>query len=470
MDAFANWVGAASGFMWNNVLVFVLIGAGAWFTLYLGGVQIKNFGLGFRTLFSGFSLSGKKAGKSGMSSFQAVATAIAAQIGTGNIVGAATALIMGGPGALFWMWIAAFLGMATIYVEATLAQHFKTYDETGQVVGGPAYYIWRGLNKKWLANLFSILIILALGFMGNMVQSNSISSAFKPYGINPIIIGVIVAVLAALIFFAGISAIASFAEKVVPIMAILYIAVGLIVIFTNLSALPGVFASIFQGAFNPTAAVGGVVGISIKNAMRYGVARGLFSNEAGMGSTPHAHAVAKVKEPATQGAVACVSVFIDTFLVLNITAFTILITGVIQYDTTAPAGVIRAVAEGVELTQQAFGSTFLGPTLGTLFVTICLSFFAFTTVVGWYYFGETNVRFLFGKKGLIPYKVLAVFFVFLGSTLKLDLVWNLSDLFNALMVLPNLVGIILLGKYSKKIMNDYANKIPYEPFEAKAEK
>lgn len=459
MDTVLNAVVGVNGFLWGYFLIFLLCGTGAFFTIYLGGIQIKKFGAGFKNLFGSFSLSGDKAGKDGMSPFQAVTTAIAAQVGTGNLVGAATAVVMGGPGALFWMWLAAFFGMATIFVEAILAQHYKTKDETGQTVGGPAYYITRGLKQKWLGAIFSVCLILALGFMGNMVQSNSISDAFnQAFGINPLIIGVILAILAGLIIFKGISAIAAFAEKAVPIMAGLYITVGLLVIIMNIGAIPGVIVAIFKGAFNPQSVLGGAVGIGIAQAMRYGIARGLFSNEAGMGSTPHSHAVATVDEPVKQGTLAIVSVFIDTFIILNISAFTILTSGVVQYDADG-----TPLLKGIAVVQTAFSKSFLGG-IGPAFVTICLLFFAFTTIIGWYYFAETNVRFLFGKKGLTPFKILVVCFIVLGSALKLDLVWELADLFNGFMVIPNLIAILLLAKVAKGIMKDYDAGRPYVPF------
>lgn len=456
MDALLNLVTSINGFFWGSFLIFLLCGTGIFYTIYLKGVQVKKFSMGFKELFGGFSLSGKKAGKHGMSSFQAVATAIAAQVGTGNMVGAATAVVMGGPGALFWMWVAAFFGMATIFAEAVLAQHFKTKDETGQVVGGPAYYIEKGLHMKWLAVLFAIFIIFALGFMGNMVQSNSISDAFsKAFGVPTYITGIILAICAGLIIFAGISGIAAFAEKAVPIMAILYIVVGLVVILGNITAMPGVIVNIFKGAFNPQAVLGGAVGVTIAKAMRYGIARGLFSNEAGMGSTPHAHAVATVDNPVKQGTLAVVAVFIDTFVILNISGFVLLSSNVIEYNADG-----SPTLAGIVLLQTAFSKGILGG-IGPAFVSICLLFFAFTTIVGWYYFAETNVRYLFGTKLLVPFKVLVCIFIFVGSLLKLDLVWELADMFNGLMVIPNLIAILLLSKIVKKILDDYDAGRPY---------
>ncbi|WP_286935022.1 MULTISPECIES: alanine/glycine:cation symporter family protein [Aminobacterium] len=432
-----------NGILWSYVLIFLLCGTGIYFTFRLKFVQLRKFGDACRHAFGGITLFGEKAGKEGMSSFQSLATAIAAQVGTGNLAGAATAIASGGPGAIFWMWISAFFGMSTIFAEAVLAQIYKERDVDGQVVGGPAYYISKGFGSKGLAAFFSIAIIIALGFIGNMVQSNSISDAFQTaFNMPSLYVGIGLALLAGLIFFGGISRIASFTEKVVPLMALLYIIGGVIVLVMNIEMLIPAFKMIFVGAFNPRAATGGLIGATVKEAMRYGVARGLFSNEAGMGSTPHAHAVAKVDHPAEQGLMAIIGVFIDTFIVLNITAFVILVTGTLDGQTT-----------GIALTQNAFTNAFGG--FGNTFVAICLFFFAFSTVIGWYFFGEANIRYLFGLKGLTPYRILVMIFIVLGSTLKVNLVWELADTFNGLMVIPNLIAVLGLAKVVSKALNEY---------------
>lgn len=431
--------------LWSYLLIFLLCGTGIFFTVKLRFVQVRKFKEGFKRVFGGLSLRGAKAGSDGMSSFQALATAIAAQVGTGNLAGAATAIAMGGPGAIFWMWLSAFLGMATIFAEATLAQKFKTKVDS-EVTGGPAYYIRDGLKNKWLAGIFSISIIIALGFMGNMVQSNSIGSAFKTaFNIDPLYVGIVIAILAGFIFIGGVSRIASVTEKLVPIMALFYIVGSLIILIMNYSNILPAFKMIFVGAFNPSAVMGGAIGASVKQAVRYGVARGLFSNEAGMGSTPHAHAIAKVKHPAEQGTVAIVSVFIDTFVILSLTALVILTTGALETKTTS-----------IELTQAAFAAGFGG--FGNIFIAICLLFFAFSTIIGWYFFGEANVRYLFGKKALNIYKLLVVGFIILGATLKVDLVWELADTFNGIMVIPNLIALIALSSIVKDTLNDYEGK------------
>ena len=443
MDQAAEVVDKISGFVWNNILLFVLLGAGLYFTIRTGFVQIRHFGRAWNRVFGDFSLSGSKAGKDGMRSFQALATAIAAQVGTGNIAGCATAIVGGGPGAIFWMWLAAFFGMATIYGEACLAQATKITDKNGEVTGGPVYYITKafgGAFGKFLAGFFAVAIILALGFMGNMVQSNSISDAFKTaFGVPTWIIGIAVAVIAAFIFLGGIGRIASFTEKCVPIMAALYLLGGLIILIINIKNVPGAFASIFTGAFTPEAVVGGGAGIAVREAIRRGVSRGLFSNEAGMGSTPHAHAIAKVDKPQDQGEVAMVGVFIDTFVVLTMTALVILSTGVLN----GKFGADNDNFTGTAVAQAAFEHGFGG--LGPKFVALCLLFFAFSTIIGWYFFARQNVKYLFGDKAIVPFTVIGIICIFCGSLLKVDLVWNLSDLFNGLMVLPNILALLFLG-------------------------
>ena len=436
MDQLATLVSQVKDFIWDNLLLYILILTGIIFSIRLKFIQVRKFGEGMRRVFGGINLFGKQADKDGMSSFQALATAIAAQVGTGNIAGCATALIAGGPGAIFWMWLSAFFGMATIYGEAVLAQKFKTRSETGEVIGGPVYYIrqaFKGGFGKFLAGFFAVAIILALGLMGNMVQSNSIGDAFyNAFGVNKLIVGIIIAAIAAFIFLGGMKRIASVTEKMVPIMAALYIVGSLVVIIANIKNIPNVFYQIFVGAFNPTAVLGGAAGITVKAAMRFGVARGLFSNEAGMGSTPHAHAVAKVDKPEEQGIVAMIGVFLDTFVVLTLTALVILSTNS-----------LGSGAEGVALAQLAFSKVF--GNFGGVFIAICLLFFAFSTIIGWYFFGEQNIKYLFGQKAVKIYALLVVIFVIIGSTLKVDLVWNLSDLFNGIMVFPNLLALLALS-------------------------
>ena len=435
MEAFTALVTQASDYLWNWVLLVLLVGTGLYFTLRLRFVQVRRFGEGMRRLFGGFSLHGKAAGKDGMSSFQALTTAVAAQVGTGNITGCATALVSGGPGALFWVWVSAFLGMATIYAEAVLAQKYKTTVD-GHVTGGPIYYIraaFRGRFGRFLAGFFSLAIILALGFMGNMVQSNSIGDAFhNAFGISKPVVGVIIAAVAAFIFLGGVTRIASVTEKLVPVMAAFYIVGCVVILGMNAAALPNAFAQIFVLAFRPQAMAGGLAGVTVQQAMRFGVARGLFSNEAGLGSTPHAHALAKVERPQDQGAVAIVSVFIDTFVILTLTGLVLITSGLIPDGLT-----------GTALTQAAFSQAF-GP-FGQVFIAICMLFFAFSTILGWYFFGEVNFKALFGARALPVYSVIVVLFVLVGSSLKVDLVWALADFFNGLMAIPNLIALLALS-------------------------
>ena len=435
MEAFTALVTQASDYLWNWVLLILLVGTGLYFTLRLRFVQVRRFVEGMRRLFGGFSLHGKAAGKDGMSSFQALTTAVAAQVGTGNITGCATALVSGGPGALFWVWVSAFLGMATIYAEAVLAQKYKT-TVYGHVTGGPIYYIraaFRGRFGRFLAGFFSLAIILALGFMGNMVQSNSIGDAFhNAFGISKPVVGVIIAAVAAFIFLGGVTRIASVTEKLVPVMAAFYIVGCVVILGMNAAALPNAFAQIFVLAFRPQAMAGGLAGVTVQQAMRFGVARGLFSNEAGLGSTPHAHALAKVERPQDQGAVAIVSVFIDTFVILTLTGLVLITSGLIPDGLT-----------GTALTQAAFSQAF-GP-FGQVFIAICMLFFAFSTILGWYFFGEVNFKALFGARALPVYSVIVVLFVLVGSSLKVDLVWALADFFNGLMAIPNLIALLALS-------------------------
>ena len=454
MDQLNQVVVALQGVLSGKILVVLLVGTGIWFTIRLGGVQFREFGHAFKAVFGNIKLNGEKAGKDGMSSFQSLATAIAAQVGTGNLAGAATAMVMGGPGAIFWMWVSAIFGMATIFVEASLAQKYKTVDDSGEVTGGPVYYIraaYKGTFGKVLAAIFAVLITLALGFFGNMVQANSIADAFKgAFGINPVIVGVIVAILSAFIFLGGVGRIASVTEKIVPIMAAFYIIGALVLIIMNAGMIPEAFRQIFVGAFNPEAALGGFAGVAVSKAIQFGVARGLFSNEAGMGSTPHAHAVAKVKHPCDQGMVAMMGVFIDTLIILNLTAFSVLCTGQLtEYNQPLSAAA---------LTQAAFNSGF--GSFGSIFIAICMFFFAFSTIVGWYFFGEKNVRYLFGTKAVKPYAVLVTIFIVIGSALKVELVWNLSDLFNSLMVIPNVLGLWALSNVAKDLYEDWKVKSP----------
>ena len=451
METMSQLVSQASDYLWNVILIILLCGTGIYYTIRLRFIQVRKFREGCRLVFGHMTMKGEKGEAGEMTPFQSVATAIAAQVGTGNLTGAATALISGGPGAIFWMWMSAFFGMATIYSEAVLAQEYKTV-EHGEVTGGPVYYIraaFKGTFGKFLAGCFAVLIVLALGFMGNMVQSigAAFSEVFEARGIQvePIWIGVILAAICAFIFLGGVDRLASVVEKLVPFMAGIYIVGSLILIGLHITALPGALKMIFVGAFNPSAVGGAALGITVREAIRFGVARGLFSNEAGMGSTPHAHARAKAKNPHEQGLAAIVSVFVDTFIVLNLTVFSILTTGAIETGKN-----------GTALTQAAFATSF--PAVGDIFVAICLLFFAFSTILGWQFFGLVNVKYLFGEKAGMVYSLLVVVFVVIGSALKLDLVWALSDFFNGLMVIPNAIALWALSGVVVRVCRKYQDQ------------
>ena len=444
MDAVLKIVQTVNMYLSDYILIIMLIGCGLYFSIRTKFVQVRCFGEGWRKVFGNFSLHGGKH-EGGMSSFQALATAIAAQVGTGNIVGACGAILVGGPGAIFWMWIIAFFGMSTIYAEAVLAQKTRVVNPDGTVAGGPVYYIKKAFNNgfgKFMAGFFAVAIILALGFMGAMVQSNSIGeSCQNAFGIPSWVMGAIIAVICAFIFIGGAHRVAAVAEKLVPIMAILYVLGGLVVIICRIQYVPETFGMIFKYAFNPTAVIGGSIGFAIKQAISQGVKRGLFSNEAGMGSTPHAHAMAKVEKPQDQGAVAMVGVFIDTFIVLTLTALVILTSGMLG-TTGADGQMLTATA----LAQAAFNNSF--DSFGNAFVAICLLFFAFSTILSWNLFGKINANYLFGRRNSklcsVIYTIIALVFIFLGTVSGSDFVWELTDMFNNLIVLPNVIALFAL--------------------------
>ena len=438
-----------NSYLSDYILFIMLIAVGLFYSFKTRFVQVRCFKEGMSRVFGTLTLNGKKH-DSGMSSFQALATAIAAQVGTGNIVGASGAILTGGPGAIFWMWIIAFFGMATIYAEATLALETRIIEKDGQIKGGPVYYIttaFKGPFGKFLASFFAIAITLALGFFGCMVQSKSIGSTCETaFGIPSWIVGIILVIICGFIFLGGIKRLASVTEKIVPIMAAIFLLGGLVVLIARFKYLPETFGMIFTYAFQPQAIIGGSFGAAIKTAMTQGAKRGLFSNEAGMGSTPHAHALAQVKTPHEQGCVAMVGVFIDTFIVLTLNALVVISTlytkdGVLANGYTGP--VLETIGKA-NLAQTAFGTVF-GENLGAQFVAITLFFFAFSTILGWNLFGKINVAYLFGEKTTKIYTVIALAFIFLGTLASNDLVWELSDMFNNLMVIPNALALLALG-------------------------
>ncbi|MBE6099499.1 MAG: sodium:alanine symporter family protein [Anaerovibrio sp.] len=439
----------------DYILCFLLIGLGLFYTIRTRFVQIRCLGEGFRRFFGNFSLNGE-AGEGGMSSFQALATAVAAQVGTGNVVGASGAILTGGPGAIFWMWIIAFFGMATNYAEAVLAQETRVVKEDGSILGGPVYYIHKafpGGFGKALAVFFAVAITLALGFMGCMVQSNSIGeTSAAAFGIPTWGVGFIIALLAGFVFIGGTTRIAKITEKLVPVMAIFYLIGGAVILLANASRVPEAVSLIFFYAFNPEAIIGGSWGIAIKTAISQGVKRGLFSNEAGMGSTPHAHALANVEKPHDQGVVAMVGVFIDTFVVLTMTAM-VVITTLYTGDGVLAHGAVDGVSK-TNMAQLAFGSLF-GSSIGSVFIAISLLFFAFSTILSWNLFAKINVEYLFGKSAVKVFSLIAIVFVFMGSCLSNDLVWELTDMFNNLMVIPNAMALFAL---SRIVVNNVNNR------------
>lgn len=454
-----------NNYLSSYILVVLLIAVGLWYSVKTRFVQLRYFGAGMKKVFGNLSLRGGNQ-EQGMSSFQALATAIAAQVGTGNIIGASGAILTGGPGAIFWMWVIAFLGMATIYAEATLAQKTRVVKD-GNIYGGPVYYIttaFKGGFGKFLAGFFAVAITLALGFFGCMVQSNSIGSTFETaFGVPAWVVGIVLIVICGFIFLGGVKRLASVCEKIVPIMAAIFLLGGLVVLVFRIKYVPATFGMIFKYAFQPQAIIGGAFGAALKAAISQGAKRGLFSNEAGMGSTPHAHAQANVAHPHDQGIVAMAGVFIDTFVVLTLNALVIIST---LYTVDGPLAECGAAAASTVITkanlaQTAFGTVF-GESAGAIFVAICLFFFAFSTILSWNMFGKINVIYLFGekneKKSTVIYTVIALVFIFLGTLMSNDLVWELTDAFNYLMVIPNALALFALTKMVVKSVKEVDEK------------
>ncbi len=454
MDKLQDIVSLINRNLSDYILTFLLGGIGIYFTIRTRFVQVRCFAEGCKRVFGNFSLHGKNS-KNGLSSFQALSTAVAAQVGTGNIVGASGAILTGGPGAIFWMWVIAFFGMATSYAEAVLALKTRITDGNGKFHGGPCYYIkhaFPNLYGKILAVCFAVATIISLGWMGCMVQANSIGETCQnAFGIPAYIIGILIVITAGAVFSGGVSGIAKVTEKLVPGMALLYLAGGLIIIICRHDCLPETFGLIFKYAFTPEALIGGSFGTALKIAVSQGVKRGLFSNEAGMGSTPHAHALANVKDPHEQGTVAMIGVFIDTAVVLTMTALIVIstiytgdgplaqATGENYSELIADAGLTKT-----NLVQIAVSSV-SSAGIGNIFVAVCLLFFAFSTIISWNFFGRINWHYLSRGKVMWLYSVCALGFTYLGTLVKNDLVWELQDLFNQLMVLPNVIALAALS-------------------------
>ncbi|HFL2512655.1 TPA: alanine/glycine:cation symporter family protein [Clostridioides difficile] len=418
-------------FIWGPPLLVLLVGTGILLTVKLGVVQITKLPRALKLIFSA-----ENKGSGDVSSFAALCTALAATVGTGNIVGVATAIKAGGPGALFWMWIAAFFGMATKYSEGVLAIKYRTKDKNGQVSGGPMYYIVNGMGEKWrpLAIFFAISgILVALLGIGTFTQVNSITDAINnSFGIDPRITGVVLAVFVALVVFGGLKSISNVATKIVPFMAVIYVVICGIILISFWNKIPETFMLIIKSAFTPTAATGGFLGATMSLAIRNGIARGVFSNESGLGSAPIAAAAAKTEWPAEQGLISMTGTFIDTIIICTLTGFSLVISGVWCSDLN-----------GAVMTQAAFNGAI--PTFGPILLTVSLTLFAFTTILGWSYYGERCFEFLFGVKGMNGYRTVFVAMVLLGAFLKLEVVWVIADIVNGLMAIPNLIALLALS-------------------------
>lgn len=474
MENFRNFVEMINTVLWDYVLIFALMGIGIFMTIKLKFPQFTRLIPSLRKMIADIA-NKEKAEEGKMTPVQALATAIASQVGTGNIVGVATAIAAGGPGAAFWMIVSAFFGMATIFSEAVLAQKYRE-NKDGELVGGPAYYIKNGLKSKWLAVFFSITAVVTMGIVGTMVQSNSVAgSVSSAFNIPVIVVTVGLAIVVTLILMGGMGRIASFAETVVPIMAGAYILGSLVIIALNLGGFITAIKSIFIGAFTPGAIGGGVLGITVQQTVRYGLARGLFSNEAGVGSTPHSHAVADVKHPAEQGFAAMIGVFISTFLICTSTVMVNTATG--AYNSTIPASVMAESA--TVMTQNAFALNF--GSVGGMFLSVCLSFFSLTTIIGWYFFAESNVKFLFNAKPvtLNTFKVIVIASLIIGTLIDATFVWELVDMTVGLMAIPNIIALFALSKDVRSILDDYDSKVlsgnisweyKYQNIEAKSSK
>ena len=459
MEFVTKVVECVNTFLWDYALLVLLLGAGIIYSFSLKFIQIRKFGAGMKALFGNFSLHGGK-GENGLSSFQALTTAIAAQVGTGNIAGVAGAIAIGGPGAVFWMWVSAMLGMCTKFSEVILAVHFREKNDKGELVGGPMYYIKNGLKKHWhwLAYLFSAFGVLTVFGTGNATQVNTITSAIDTalYNMNIIadensstvstvnlIIGIVLAVVIALILIGGIKRIGQVTEKLVPFMALVYIILAIGVVLLNAKNVPAVFASIFKGAFNPASVTGGVIG-SFFMSMKKGVSRGIFSNEAGLGTGSIAHACADTRKPVKQGFFGIFEVFVDTIVICTLTALVILCSEVpVNYGSAA----------GAELTISGFTSTYGGWV--SIFTAVSMCCFAFSTIIGWGLYGTRCIEFLFGSKANKPFMVLYSLVAVVGATMDLGLMWGIAETFNGLMAIPNLIAVFLLSGVVVKLVKEY---------------
>lgn len=430
IDLFTEQLVQISDAVWGLPLLILLVGTGVYLTISLRGLQIT-------TLLPSLKLAlikRKEEGAPGdITHFQALMTALAATVGTGNIAGVATAIVAGGPGALFWMWITGLFGMATKYSEAVLAVKYRRVDALGTMSGGPMYYISKGLGWKWLGTLFAVFASISAFGIGNMVQSNSVADAvLATSGIPPIATGIVLSILTGLVIVGGVKSIGRVTQVFVPFMIFFYVMGALYIIITSLELVPGIFFTIMRSAFTPTAAAGGFVGSTVMMTIRMGIARGVFSNESGLGSSPIAAAAAMTKNPVSQALVSMTQTFIDTIIVCSLTGMVILI-----------SGEWLSGLNGAELTGSAFEAGI--PGTGGFIVTLGLIFFAYSTLLGWSYYGEKSIEFLLGERSVKPYRLLFTIVVFVGAVMKLDLVWALADVMNGLMAAPNLIGLLGLS-------------------------
>jgi AGCS family alanine or glycine:cation symporter len=433
MEQIIKVLNSIDSFVWGPPLLILLVGTGIYLTIRLGLLQVIKLPLALKLLFA---KDDDDNGEGDVSSFAALCTALAATIGTGNIVGVATAIKMGGPGAMFWMWMAAFFGMATKYAEGLLAVKYRVTDKNGQMSGGPMYYIERGLGIKWMAKMFAFFgICVALLGIGTFPQINAITQSMKvAYNVPVAVTAVVVTIMVILSVLGGIKSISKVAELIVPFMAIFYVIGSIVILVFNASAVPAAIGLIIKSAFTPAAAVGGFVGATIKQAIQNGVARGVFSNESGLGSAPIAAAAAKTKSCVRQGLISMTGTFIDTIIVCTMTGLVLVTTGAWNSEHA-----------GAAMTNYAFSIGLPAASVGRFIVTIGLLFFSFTTIIGWNYYGERCTEYLFGVKGIKPYRYLFIALVAVGAFLKLDLVWILADIVNALMAIPNLIALLGLS-------------------------
>ena len=441
-DVLTRWNAALNGLVWGPPMLVLLVGTGIVLTVITRGVQFRHLGTALREVLG--KLTTKGGGQGSVTPFQAVATALASTVGVGNIAGVATAIFLGGPGALFWLWVSGVFGMATKYAEIVIALHYREPDATGVMRGGAMYVLKKGLGLPWLGGVFALLTALAAFGIGNMVQANSVAESLRAsFGATPAVVGVVLVIVTAVVILGGIKRIADVTQYLVPFMALFYLAGALVIIVLRAGELPHVLGLVFQGAFSGTAATGGFAGATIMLAMRYGVARGLFSNEAGLGSAPMVHAAAQTDHPVRQGMYGIFEVFVDTILICTVTGLVILVTGV--WDSGAT---------GAALSAQAF-ETGLPGTWGDIVVTTGLVLFAYSTIIGWSYYGETGIVYLFGARAAVPYRLAWLVFIYLGATGSLHLIWDVADTLNGLMAIPNLIAVLVSVPVLRRLHREF---------------